>query len=159
MSGRLFPSAACLALALLLAACRAGDVRAQGANGLLLTGGRVLIVIDQVDAQGNLLPASSQKARLIWGKRQESSKITVSMVRYGPEIRLTVEGINAQNSSPVGPVELDSGMPEMDFVVGIPPGLHGSVRLRYVADASTLSGALSTSGEVDHVVTYTITAN
>lgn len=158
MSGRLIPLAACLCLALLQAALALPDVYAQGATGLLLTGGRVRIVIDQVDGQGNLLPASSQKARLIWGKQRETSKITVSMVRFGPDIRLTVEGVRAQNASPVGPVELDPGMPEMDFVVGIPRGLHGSVRLLYVADASTWSGDMSTSGVVEHVVTYTLTA-
>ena len=157
MSIRLFPSAVGFALVLLCAASAPRPALAQPSGSLLLTGGRVDIVIDQVDAAGNFLPATVRRARLMWGKPRTDSKITVSTVRYGPEVRLTVEAISVQNGTAVGPVELQSGMPDMDFVVGIPRGLHGSARLQYTADASTWSGGPSSSGETQYLVTYTLT--
>lgn len=150
-----FPSRAWVLAACLLVVAGTRPADGQGRNQLSLTGGPVTLVLDQTDASGTLLPASSEKAGLNWGRPDRDAKITVSALHSGIDLRLTVEAVGVQNGLPVGAVDLSAGMPDTDFIVGITAAVRGDAVLRYVARAA--SG--SAEGTADYVVTYTLTAN
>ncbi len=109
---------------------------------------------------GGPTPAINTNARLRYRRSLVPTKVTVSTVCAGQSFNLSVLAAQVTMGTPAPEVNLVTGMPAMDFIVGIPPGFLtlGTATLQYTASSTYQQGHSIDFGNDVHVVTYTLVA-
>ena len=120
------------------------------AQSLRLQGGPVLLELDPIGAPVGFDTSS----RLRWNRVRGPSKIMVSSFTTEQRFDLYVEALGARRGSPVGEVQLISGDPAQDFLIGVDQRRAGQCTLGYRAEIRAEQGY----GSQIQTVTYTITS-
>ena len=120
------------------------------AQSLKLQGGPVVIELDPVGVP----VGSDASSRLRWNRVRSPSKIMVSSFSSEQRFDLFVEALGARRADPVGEVQLVSGEPAQDFLVGVDQRGAGQCTLGYRAETRAEQGY----GTQVQTVTYTITS-
>ncbi len=135
---------------LLLVVVQAAAVPVSSGQTLRLQGGPVVLELDPV-----VTPVGfDTSSRLRWNRLTGPSKIMVSSSTAERRFDLFVEALDARRGIPVGEIQLVSGNPAQDFVVGIDGRPAGRCTLGYRAETRAELGY----GTQIHTVTYTITS-
>lgn len=136
-----------------------GEARAQSWKSSLHIVGSPAIQLD-ARPQGfdsSVAQDEDDSTLLIWGRRKQKSKVTVSTFSPGQRFELTIEAASTRNGKSTGSIKLVDGMMDTDLIVNIQKKKAGLARLRYVANVTLEQGNTETEFADVHTVTYTIT--
>jgi hypothetical protein len=147
-----------LFVALLLAL--AGADTAFGQFTINVQGPNPNMVITTGTPAGGPTPVINTNSRLRYRRWLVTSKITVSTSCPGQSFNLSVFALNPTIGNAAPEVNLVTGMPAMNFITDILPGLPtpGITDLRYTASATYSQGHSIDFGNDVHTVTYTVLA-
>jgi len=109
---------------------------------------------------GGPTPVINTATRLRYRRGVAPSKVTVSTSCPGQSFNLRVLATQVTRGTPAPEVNLLTGMPALDFIIGIPAGFlnQESASLRYTASSTYQQGHSIDFGNDVHVVTYTLVA-